>query len=92
MFDARKRDNMKILIVIALVIGVAASMYAGSFLVYIKMPDGSVLTHEMVGVPNPDAAGMYRFHLKGGGNMIVHASNVWIEEKTSKVNSRKGRR
>jgi len=48
------------------------------------MPDGSVVTFELPNVPVPDAHGMYRFHNKEGGDLIVHASNVWIEEKSNK--------
>lgn len=78
---------MKKLMAIALVSGFAMLAEAGSYVVYIKMPNGTVITHEMPGVPSPDSAGMYRFNLKGGGNVIVHASNVWIEEKSGKARS-----
>lgn len=75
---------MRKLIAIALVFGAATLANAGSYLIYIKMPDGKIVIHEMPGIPAPDPAGMFRFKLKGGGNVIVHASNVWIEEKSGK--------
>lgn len=54
-------------------------------MVYVKMHDGSVVTLDLPYVPNPDSAGMFRFNLKSAGNVVVHASNVWIVEKSSKV-------
>jgi len=67
-----------------LVVGLAAVAQAGSFLVHVRMPDNSVVTFELPSVPTPDSNGMYRLHNKEGGDLIVHASNVWIEEKSTK--------
>lgn len=78
---------MRRLIAIALVLCATMVANAGSYLIYIKMPDGKVVIHEMPGIPSPDSAGMFKFKLKGGGNVIVHASNVWIEEKSGKGGS-----
>jgi len=78
----------KTLLCTVLAIGLAAVAQAGSFLIHVRMPDDSVVTFELPNVPTPDSNGMYRFHNKEGGNLIVHASNVWIEEKSSKGNSK----
>ena len=75
---------MKKLMILAVAVGLMAMANAGSFLVYVKMPDGSVTTYEFASIPNPDSNGLYRFHSKTGGDLIVHASNVWIEEKSNK--------
>jgi len=69
---------------LALAVGLAAVAQAGSFLIHVRMPDSSVVTFELPSVPTPDKDGMYRFHNKDGGDLIVHASNVWIVEKSSK--------
>jgi len=75
---------MKKLMILAAVAGMSVMANAGSFLVHIKMPDGSVTTLEFASIPNPDSSGMYRFHRKTDGDLIVHVSNVWIEEKSNK--------
>ncbi len=76
---------MRKLLAVAVVAGLAFCAHAGSFMVYVKMHDGSVVTLDLPYVPNPDSAGMFRFNLKSAGNVVVHASNVWIVEKSSKV-------
>jgi len=75
---------MKKLIILAAVASMAMFADAGAFLVHIKMPDDSVTTLEFASMPNPDSNGLYRFHRKTEGDLIVHASNVWIEEKSNK--------
>jgi len=75
---------MKTLMIAVFAVGLAAVAQAGSFLIHVRMPDNTVVTFELPNVPTPDSNGMYRFHNKEGGDLIVHASNVWIEEKSSK--------
>jgi len=74
----------KTLLCAVFAVGLATAVQAGSFLIHVKMPDDSVVTFELPSVPTPDSYGMYRFHNKTGGDLIVHASNVWIEEKSNK--------
>jgi len=74
----------KTMLCAVLAVGLAAVAQAGSYLIHVKMPDDSVVTFELPSVPTPDSYGMYRFHNKAGGDLIVHASNVWIEEKSSR--------
>lgn len=76
--------NMKSLLSVFFAAGLAAVAQAGSFLIHVRMPDNSVVTFEQTSVPTPDKDGMFHIHNKEGGDLIVHASNVWIEEKSSK--------
>jgi len=75
---------MRKLIVAAVIMGLATVANAGSYVVYVRMHDGTTITFEFSALPSPDAAGMFRFHNKKGGDIFVHASNVWIEEKSNK--------
>jgi len=76
---------MKKLVALTLVVGMTMLARAGSFVVHVRMPDQSVVTFEWASVPRPDSDGLYHFHIKGRTNLlVVHASNVWIEEKAKK--------
>lgn len=76
---------MKKLAMLILVGATASFAFAGSFIVSVRMPDQTILKFELASVPKPDADGLFHFHVKGRTNqLIVHPSNVWIEEKSKK--------
>jgi len=83
--------SMKTLLSVVLAVGLVTAVRAGSYLVYVKMPDNTVVIFELPNVPTPDSYGMYRLHNKEGGDLIVHASNVWIKEKSAK-DAQKGKK
>ena len=75
----------KRLLAAAVISGWTLCAQSGSYLVYVKMPDGNVTSFVLSFVPTPDSSGMFEFYQKPFGDIIVHASNVWIMEKTAKA-------
>ena len=76
---------MKKLLAAVVIAGWALCAQAGSYLVYVKMPDGNVMSFGLPFVPTPDSSGMFKFYQKSVGDIIVHASNVWVVEKSAKA-------
>ena len=71
---------MKKLILILAVTLSLATMGAGKFMAYFRLPDGTIKTLSFPSIPQPDKFDRYTFRVDDM-TVVVHASNVWIISK-----------
>ena len=66
----------KLILILAITLSLA-TMGAGKFTAYFRLPDGSIKTANFASVPQPDKYDRYTFRVDDM-TVVVHASNVWI--------------